>query len=284
MYFTECPRDAMQGIIDFIPTATKANYLNQLLKVGFDTIDFGSFVSSKAIPQMQDTNQVIAKLDFSNTQSKLLAIVANERGASEACEYEEISFLGFPLSLSETFQIRNTNKTILEAHSTIEKINQLCVLRQKKLVIYLSMGFGNPYGDPYNSDLIIQSIQALTRLGIEHVLPSDTIGVATPENIQSLFKLIVSLFPDIKFGAHLHSEPNLAKEKLKSAYQAGCRKFDTSILGIGGCPMATSNLIGNIATEKLIDFLNDEHLYSSINIEEFAVSKEMANAIFNRYH
>ncbi len=284
LIITECPRDAMQGIEIFIPTPLKIEYLNLLLQVGFHTIDFGSFVSPKAIPQLKDTVEVLNGLALDNTKSKLLSIVANLRGAQEACVFQQIYYLGFPLSLSEAFQQRNTNKSIAEAYPLISEIQNLCMQHGKALVVYLSMGFGNPYGDPYESDYILNAIGKLREMGIQHILPSDTIGVGTPESIKKLFKFIIPNFPDIAFGAHLHTHPNNGIEKLEAAYEAGCRRFDTSIKGIGGCPMATDELVGNIATERLLSFASKHRLTHTLDMEKFSAAFQKADHLFSQYH
>lgn len=265
MKIVECPRDAMQGLQEFIPTAKKVQYINQLLQVGFDTIDFGSFVSVQAVPQMKDTAQVLAGLDTSQSSSKLLAIVANERGAREAAQFPSIDYLGFPLSLSETFQQRNTNRTIREALDTLQVIQDQCLRHEKQSVTYLSMGFGNPYGDPYDRESVISLVERLDLMGIGIISLSDTIGVSTPENITYLFQSLIPAFPQIEFGAHLHSHPARATEKIAAAYNAGCRRFDGALKGYGGCPMANDDLVGNMATEHMIGYLKtrgeDLHLY-----------------------
>ncbi|NQV52590.1 MAG: hydroxymethylglutaryl-CoA lyase [Flavobacteriales bacterium] len=254
----ECPRDAMQGIEEFIPTEKKARYINQLLGVGFDTLDFGSFVSPQAIPQLRDTAEVLAKLDLSNTSTKLLAIVANRRGAEDACAFEEIDFLGYPFSISETFQKRNTNATIDQSLSRVEEMQALSVKSNKKMVVYISMAFGNPYGDPWSGELAAQWTERLTRdVGIEIIALADTVGVSDQSNIRELFGAIVPAFPSVEIGAHLHSRPEDAEEKVRTAYQAGCRRFDAAIKGYGGCPMAEDELVGNLATEQLLSVLSD---------------------------
>lgn len=263
MKIIECPRDAMQGIHQFIPTALKIRYINQLIKVGFDTIDFGSFVSPKAIPQMKDTLEVLDKLDKSESQSKLLAIIANERGADEASRHKQIDYLGFPLSMSETFQLKNTNKSISQAFEILERIQNICLKTDKKLVVYLSMGFGNPYNDPYSEEEVVTFVQKLDEMNVEIISLSDTVGIAYPELISRVFKTVVSDFPLIEFGAHLHSAPHTAIEKIESAYLAGCKRFDGALKGFGGCPMAKDDLVGNMATENLISYLKSkkENLY-----------------------
>lgn len=253
---TECPRDAMQGIDSFIPTKTKADYINKLLKVGFDTIDFGSFVSPKAIPQLRDTAEVLSLLDLSNTNSKLLAIVANQRGASDASQFAEISYLGYPFSISETFQKRNTNASIEASLSRVEEIQAICEKHKKSLLIYISMAFGNPYGDPWSGDLAAKWVDTLSgKLGIEHFALADTVGVSNESNIHALFSTLISSFPNLSIGAHLHTNPYEADKKVIAAYNAGCRAFDSAINGYGGCPMAEDDLVGNLATEQLIQSL-----------------------------
>ncbi|RQO30857.1 hydroxymethylglutaryl-CoA lyase [Taibaiella sp. KBW10] len=280
MILVECPRDAMQGWAHFIPTATKVAYLNQLLKVGFDILDFGSFVSAKAIPQLIDTKEVIPQLDLSNTRSKLLAIVANTRGAQEAVVYDEITYLGFPFSISETFQMRNTNKTIAESLAQVEEIQNLCAQNNKKAVLYISMGFGNPYGDEYSADIVYQWFNTLVNLGVTNIALADTVGVSNPQNIQSIYQKLIPEFPQIQIGAHFHSTEQSTEEKLLAAWEAGCTSFDTSIRGIGGCPMAKDELVGNIATEKLIAFADKMQIPLSLDREAFVTSMIMANEVF----
>jgi hydroxymethylglutaryl-CoA lyase len=251
----ECPRDAMQGIHHFIDTSLKAEYINLLLQVGFDTIDFGSFVSEKAIPQLKDTSEVLSLLNLSSSKSKLLAIVANIRGAEEAILHEEITYLGFPFSLSETFQQRNTNSSIEESMETVERMLELCSVSGKQAVIYLSMGFGNPYGDPWDESIVAYWASKLVRAGASILSLSDTVGVSTPEKIDSLLTPLLRDFSDIEIGVHLHSTPTTRLEKLEAAYGAGCRRFDSALKGYGGCPMASDELTGNMATEELISFL-----------------------------
>ncbi|MBS1490268.1 MAG: hydroxymethylglutaryl-CoA lyase [Bacteroidetes bacterium] len=280
MKLIECPRDAMQGLENFIPTDKKAAYIRQLLKVGFDTIDFGSFVSPKAIPQLRDTPEVLQKLDLSNTKSKLLAIIANERGADEALRYDEITYLGFPLSISETFQQRNTNKSIAQAMETVKAIQSKCISRKKELVVYLSMGFGNPYGDPYDVGIVEEFSARLSGLGIAIISLADTIGVSTPDQIIYLFKTLVGRFPQIEFGAHLHSTPATALEKIEAAFISGCHRFDGAIKGWGGCPMAEDELVGNLATETILSYLSGKQAEPKLNLEELAVAMAMADEIF----
>jgi len=276
----ECPRDAMQGLHDFIPTETKATYINQLLKVGFDTIDFGSFVSPKAIPQLRDTADVLNQLNLNTTKSKLLAIIANTRGAEDAVKFEEISYLGFPFSISETFQQRNTNSSIAQSLKSVEEIQTLCVNNKKKLVVYISMAFGNPYGDAWNSDVVIDWTKKLADLGIEIIALSDTIGVSNQENISYLFKNIVPEFSKVEIGAHLHTTPTTWHEKVDAAYKNGCRRFDGAIKGFGGCPMATDKLTGNMPTENLISYFNEQFIDLALSQEEFNTSLIKANSIF----
>ncbi len=273
----ECPRDAMQGLHDFIPTQTKADYINQLLKVGFDTIDFGSFVSPKAIPQLKDSADVLSRLDLSSTKSKLLAIVANQRGAIDACSYEEINYLGFPFSISETFQQRNTNSSIEESLKRVANIQNFCTQNHKELVVYISMAFGNPYGDVWNSDIVLEWTEKLANLGIKTIALSDTIGVSNKENISYLFENIIPEFNSIEIGAHLHTTPDTWHEKVDAAYQHGCRRFDGAIKGFGGCPMAKDDLTGNMATENLISYLNENKIETALDLHEFnsAITKAL---------
>ncbi|MDG1477303.1 MAG: hydroxymethylglutaryl-CoA lyase [Vicingaceae bacterium] len=276
----ECPRDAMQGLHDFIPTDIKAKYINQLLKVGFDTIDFGSFVSPKAIPQLKDTAEVLNKLDLSQANSKLLAIVANQRGATDACNFEEIDYLGFPFSISETFQQRNTNSSIEESLIRVADIQNLCVKHNKKLVVYISMAFGNPYGDLWNSDIVIEWTKKLSQLGVEIIALSDTIGVSNPENISYLFSNTIPEFKNVEIGAHLHTTPDTWEEKVSAAYNNGCMRFDGAIKGFGGCPMATDDLTGNMATENLIKYFNQHKIELGLNQEIFNQSMIEALKVF----
>lgn len=279
MKIIECPRDAIQGLEHFIPTEIKVNYINQLLQVGFDTIDFGSFVSPKAIPQMRDTAEVIDRLEWKKSKTKLLAIVANMRGAQEASTFEGITYLGFPLSISETFQQRNTNKSIAEALNTLEEIQNICLKSNKKLVTYISMGFGNPYNDPYDADLVGKFVDILVTLGSNVISLADTVGVASNEAITFLFSSLTKQYPGIELGAHLHSNPATATEKIRAAYEAGCKRFDGAIKGFGGCPMANDELVGNLATETIVSFLESRE---SLQIDKLAFGKalQMADKIF----
>ncbi|MBK8194853.1 MAG: hydroxymethylglutaryl-CoA lyase [Lewinellaceae bacterium] len=266
-----------RGLPDYIETDIKAAYINQLLRVGFDTIDFGSFVSPKAIPQMRDTAEVLAKLDLSRTKTKLLAIVANERGAADACKYPEIQYLGYPFSISETFQLRNTNATISESLERTKAIQDLCEKHGKQLVLYLSMGFGNPYGDPWNMDIVQHWVDELVPFGIRIFSLSDTIGCSNPQNISYLFGNLIPAYPDIEFGAHLHTQPHNWREKIDAAWRNGCRRFDGAMRGFGGCPMAKDDLTGNMATENLVFFFDD--VEADLTIDRSAFGKSMAMAL-----
>ncbi len=277
----ECPRDAMQGLPDFIDTAIKAAYINQLLQVGFDTIDFGSFVNPKSIPQMRDTAEVLDLLDLFASKSKLLAIVVNLRGAKEALHFREIDFLGFPLSLSETFQQRNTNKSIQEALETVEEIQNLCEVKGKTLVTYLSMGFGNPYGEPFSPERVAEFIQHLNVLGIKIISFADTIGTSTPELISELFTVNSQEHPHIEFGIHLHTQPDSLSPKIEAALEAGCKRFDGAIKGYGGCPMAGNDLVGNVATESLVAILESNGYLHNLDKTEFKEAMKMADAVFH---
>ena len=277
MKIIECPRDAMQGISEFIPTDVKAAYINQLLKVGFDTIDFGSFVSSKAIPQLKDTAQVLARLDLENTNSKLLSIIANTRGATDACKFQEINYLGFPLSVSEQFQQRNTNKSIDESLKSVEEIQNLAIKNNKELVVYLSMAFGNPYAENYHPDIVAELTEKLHQLEIGIVALSDTIGVSNPTNIAPLFSTLIQEYPTIEFGAHFHTNTDKWEEKVESAYQNGCRRFDAALKGYGGCPMAKDVLVGNMPTEKLITYFTED---LGLNPLEMEKSLALSSTVF----
>lgn len=277
----ECPRDAMQGIHDFIPTALKVEYINSILKVGFDTVDFGSFVSPKAIPQLKDTAEVLDQLDLSTTKSKLLAIIANERGAQDACNFEQIKFLGFPFSISEQFQQRNTNSSIEESLHRVESIQNLCVSHNKTLVIYISMAFGNPYNEPWNAEIAIKWTSKLVNdLGVKVIALSDTIGVSNPDNIKYLFESCIPEFPNAEIGAHLHTTPMTWLEKIEAAYLAGCRRFDGAIQGFGGCPMASDSLTGNMATENIIHYLNSNHIEHYLDGAAFEEAMKISNRVF----
>jgi hydroxymethylglutaryl-CoA lyase len=269
----------MQGIHKFIPTEDKARYINQLLKVGFDTIDFGSFVSPKAIPQMRDTAQVLAQLDLSGL-TDLLAIVANARGAKDAASFDEISYLGYPFSVSETFQLRNTNATIEESLERVDEIQEICIEYDKRLVVYLSMGFGNPYGDPWNVEIVQKWVDILAHKDIKILALSDTIGVSTPASISYLFKNLIPPYPDVEFGAHLHTTPSSWRPKVEAAYKSGCRRFDSTILGFGGCPMAKDELTGNMATENILQYLIEERIEHRIKADSFSRACALAREVF----
>ena len=265
----ECPRDAMQGMSKFIPTEKKRVYINQLLKVGFDTIDFGSFVSPKVIPQLRDTAEVLSGLDLSATSSKILSIIANIRGAESACNFKEINYLGFPLSVSDEFQKINTNKSISESLNIVEEIQNLSVKNNKELVVYLSMAFGNPYEENYHPDIVAELTGKLHNLEVGIVALSDTIGVSNPTNISPLFNTIISEYPTIEFGAHFHTTPDKWEEKVDAAYQNGCKRFDSAIKGFGGCPMAKDDLVGNMPTENLITFFKSQEIDLSLDNSVF---------------
>ena len=277
----ECPRDAMQGIKShFISTDAKARYINSLLKVGFDTIDFGSFVSPKAIPQMRDTAAVLSKLDLSQTQSKLLAIIANTRGANDAIQFEEINYLGYPFSISENFQMRNTHKTIQQSIKELEEILSIATKKNKEVVTYLSMGFGNPYGDPWNINIVGEWTEKLSNMGVNIISLSDTIGSSTPDVIKYLFSNLISNYPKIEFGAHLHTTPNSWHEKVDAAFNAGCKRFDGAIKGYGGCPMAKDELTGNMPTEKLISYFTAQKVVTGIKPMSFESAYNQALKTF----
>ena len=280
----ECPRDAMQGIKEMIPTQLKADYINAILKVGFDTIDFGSFVSPKAIPQMQDTTDVLKKLDLSSTKSKLLAIIANARGAQDAVVFDEIKYLGFPFSISETFQQRNTNSSIAESLLRVEEIQSLCVKNNKELVVYISMAFGNPYNDEWSSEIAMNWAAKLHSMGIRIIALADTTGVSNPENISYLFKHLIPAFKDVEFGANLHSNKENSIEKIKAAAENGCLRYDAAIHGFGGCPMAKDDLTGNIATEDVVTYFNSISTDLGLNNDALFAAYEKSWEIFNKYH
>ncbi len=276
----ECPRDAMQGIKTFIPTETKAAYLNHLLQVGFDTLDFGSFVSPKAIPQMRDTADVLGLLDLASTATKLLAIVANRRGAQDAVAFDEIQYLGYPFSISETFQLRNTNATIEESLARVGTIQELCFQHQKELVLYVSMGFGNPYGDPWNVEIVQKWVDRLSDMGIRVFQLSDTIGVASPDSIAYLFGHLIPAYPSLEFGAHFHTQPHNWEEKVSTAYHNGCLRFDGAIRGYGGCPMAKDDLTGNMPTEHLVYYFRKEKEPLSVVPELFQQAMQLSQKVF----
>ncbi len=280
----ECPRDAMQGIKTFIPTANKVTYIQSLLRVGFDSIDFGSFVSPKAIPQMQDTAEVLAQLDLSQTKSKLLAIIANTQGAEAACNFPEIQYLGFPFSISENFQMRNTHKTISQSLVSLQEILNLADAKNKQVIAYLSMGFGNPYGDPWNTEIVGEWTEKLAGMGVKIVSLSDTIGSSTPDVISYLFSNLIPAYPTIEFGAHLHTTPDSWFEKIDAAYHAGCLRFDGAIQGFGGCPMATNHLTGNMPTEKLLSYFTAQKATTNLSPMSFESAYNEASKVFNSFH
>jgi hydroxymethylglutaryl-CoA lyase len=280
----ECPRDAMQGIKPFIPTERKVAYIQALLRVGFDSIDFGSFVSPKAIPQMQDTAEVLAQLDLSQTRSKLLAIIANTQGATLAAVHPEIQYLGFPFSISENFQMRNTHKTIAESLITLQEILEIAYKSNKEVVAYLSMGFGNPYGDPWNTEIVGEWTEKLSDMGIKILSLSDTVGSSTPDVIEYLFSNLIPKYPEIEFGAHLHTTPDKWFEKIDAAYKAGCRRYDGAIQGFGGCPMATDDLTGNMPTEKLLSYFTSKKENTNLSPMSFESAYNEASKLFGEFH
>jgi len=280
----ECPRDAMQGIKEWIPTEKKTQYIQSLLNCGFDTIDFGSFVSPKAIPQMKDTAEVLSGLQLSDTTSKLLAIVANVRGAETAIQFPEIKYLGYPFSISENFQMRNTHKTIGQSIEVLQQILELADKNKKEVVTYLSMGFGNPYGDPWNVEIVGNWAEKLAKMGVKILSLSDTVGTSTPEVITYLFSNLIPKYPEIEFGAHLHTTPTKWHEKIDAAYKAGCRRFDGAIQGFGGCPMAKDELTGNMPTEKMLSYFTVEKVDTGLNPMAFESAYNEASNIFLNYH
>jgi hydroxymethylglutaryl-CoA lyase len=280
----ECPRDAMQGIKMFIPTEKKVKYLQSLLNCGLDTLDFGSFVSPKAIPQMVDTAEVLAQLDLSQTQTKLLAIVANVRGAQAASEHVPIQYLGYPFSISENFQMRNTHKTIAQSIESLKEILDIADSVNKEVVAYLSMGFGNPYGDPWNVEIVGEWTEKLAQMGVKILSLSDTVGTSTPEDINYIFSNLIPQYSDIEFGAHLHTTPTSWHEKINAAYTAGCRRYDGAIQGFGGCPMAKDVLTGNMPTEKMLSYFTTHKAHTNVAPMAFEASYNKASDIFNTYH
>lgn len=280
----ECPRDAMQGIKSFIPTDKKVAYIQSLLRVGFDTIDFGSFVSPKAIPQMQDTAEVLAKLDLGRTKSKLLAIIANTQGAEAASQHKEIHYLGYPFSISENFQMRNTHKTIAESIITLQEILNIADRSNKEVVAYLSMGFGNPYGDPWNVEIVGEWTEKMANMGVKILSLSDTVGSSTPDVIDYLFSNLIPKYPAIEFGAHLHTTPDKWHEKVDAAYKAGCTRFDGAIQGFGGCPMAKDELTGNMPTEKLLSYFTAAKADTNAQMMSFESAYNEATKLFGEYH
>ncbi len=278
---TECPRDAMQGLKRFIPTDTKVEYLNKLLKVGYYALDFGSFVSPGIIPQMADTEQIVDRLELDNTQTKLISIIANERGAEKAANFAQIHYLGFPFSISETFQKRNTNSTIEESLHRVENIQSICVNNKKELILYVSMGFGNHYGDPYSPEIVEQWVEKLQGLGIKTFMLSDTVGVANPQTITQLFSSLIPKYPALAIGAHLHTAPHNWKEKVDAAYNSGCTRFDSVIRGFGGCPMAEDDLIGNMPTENLMNYFDPAKDFGpNFSIHAFEDALRASNLVF----
>lgn len=279
----ECPRDAMQGIKTFIPTTAKVRYLQALLNCGFDTLDFGSFVSSKAIPQMADTAEVLSKLDLTKSETKLLAIVANLRGAQDALDHSEIAYLGYPFSISENFQMRNTHKTIAESVALLSEIKNLTAKNGKEVVVYISMGFGNPYGDPWNEEVVGEWTEKLVNMDISIVSLSDTVGTSTPETIAHLFRELVPKYPGVEFGAHLHTHPKTWFEKVDAAYNSGCRRFDGAIQGFGGCPMALDELTGNMPTEKMLSYFTAKKVDAGVKWMAFEAAYNQATELFSTY-
>jgi len=280
----ECPRDAMQSIKTFIPTKTKLSYLQSVVDVGFDVVDIGSFVSPKAIPQLSDTSSIIDSIDLSNSNSELLVIVANKRGASNASKFEKIDFLGYPFSISENFQMRNTNKTIKDSEYELAEIISIAKKVNKKVVVYLSMCFGNPYGDPWNLDIVNHWVYKLSKMGVNDISLSDTIGSSNPESIKSIFNSVLKNHTNIEFGAHLHSDPISWYDKIDSAFDAGCRRFDGAIKGFGGCPMASNKLVGNMPTEKILSYLNTKKISNNVNSLRFESCYNQSLEIFNKFH
>lgn len=280
----ECPRDAMQGIKPFIPTHRKVEYIQALLRVGFDTIDFGSFVSPKAIPQMVDTAELLAQLDLSQTTSKLLAIIANTKGAELASVHKEIQYLGFPFSISENFQMRNTHKTIAESLVTLQEILEIADKTNKEVVTYISMGFGNPYGDKWNVEIVGEWTEKLAKMGVKILSLSDTVGSSTPEVIDYLFSNLIPKYPNIEFGAHLHTTPDKWHEKVDAAYKAGCHRFDGAIQGFGGCPMAKDDLTGNMPTEKMLSYFTTEKANTNTSPMSFESAYNVASRLFGEFH
>jgi len=270
----ECPRDAWQGVHSFIPTEKKAAYINKLLKVGFDTIDFGSFVSPKAMPQVSDTAELIGQLDISDSSTKLLAIVANERGAIDACQFSQITDIGYPFSISETFQIRNANSTIAESLERVKRIAALAEDNGKTLVVYISMGFGNPYGDAWNAEIVFENVEKLAQFGIRTFSLADTVGIAQEADIRNVFSRMLALRPDLEFGAHFHTTPDQWLGKLSAAYEAGCRRFDGALFGYGGCPMAQDELVGNMATENLVEFAKQKKELLNLDLQSLQNARE----------
>ena len=280
----ECPRDAMQSIKTFIPTNTKLSYLQSVVDVGFDVVDIGSFVSAKAIPQLSDTSIIIDSIDLSNSNSELLVIVANKLGAINASKFDKIGYLGYPFSISENFQMRNTNKTIKDSEKELAEIISIAEKVNKKVVVYLSMCFGNPYGDPWNLDIVNHWVYKLSKMGVKIISLSDTIGTSNPESIKSIFYSVLKNHIDIEFGAHLHSDPSTWYNKIHSAFEAGCRRFDGAIKGFGGCPMASNKLVGNMPTEKILSYLNSKKIHNNVSSLRFESCYNQSLEVFNKFH
>jgi len=276
----ECPRDAMQGIKTFIPTAKKIEYLNHLLKVGFDTLDFGSFVSPKAIPQLKDTAEVVQALNTEGSKTSLLAIIANERGARDASKFEKIQYLGYPFSISETFQKKNTNAGLEESIKRLTNIKKISDAAKKQLVVYITMAFGNPYYDEWDFSIVNQWVERLSKMGIRILVMSDTVGLGSPEVIKDVFEQLIPAFPHIEFGAHFHTKPCAWREKMESAYEAGCRRYDGALRGYGGCPMSGYELVGNMSTENIVRFLQEAGEETGLDMEQFEMAVEMAKSFF----
>nr|WP_295927375.1 hydroxymethylglutaryl-CoA lyase [uncultured Dyadobacter sp.] len=279
MKLIECPRDAWQGFHPFIPSEIKLEYLNQLIRVGFDTIDFGSFVSPKAMPQMRDTAWIVERLELSDSNTGLLAIVANERGAIDACAFEQIGYIGYPFSVSETFQIRNTQAGIAESFERVKRIADLAKNHKKELVIYISMGFGNPYGDAWSPEIVMEWVEKISKLGVSTFSLADTVGVAQISDIGWLFTALLPHYPELEFGAHFHTRPDDWKLKIQAAYDAGCRRFDGALLGYGGCPMAQDDLVGNMPTERLVDFAKEQKELLCLDANELQKARTMFQRI-----
>lgn len=280
----ECPRDAMQGIRPFIPTKEKVSYLQMLVECGFHTLDIGSFVSPKAIPQMADTAEVLSLIDLSRTATKLLAIIANVRGAKAAADQGKVDYLGYPFSISETFQMRNTHKTIAESQEILREIIEITNEAKKELVVYISMGFGNPYGEPWNPDIVSNWVKKLVDMGVRIISLSDTVGTSTPKTITHLFETLIPQYPEVTFGAHLHTTPTTWFEKIDAAYNAGCRRFDGAIQGFGGCPMAKDELVGNMPTEKMVSYFTSKKVVHHVDIFRFESTYNVASKLFGKYH
>ena len=281
LFLIECPRDAMQGIPQQIPTDLKVRYLNALLQVGFDVLDFGSFVSPKAVPQMADTAQVLERLALSDTQTELLAIVANERGAQDACLFPQIQYLGYPFSISETFQVRNTRKTIEESIEIVDRIQELSQKHGKKLLIYLSMAFGNPYGDPWDVGILLTWVERMVARGIQFVSLADTIGRSDPEVAREAFSLVIPQFPEVGWSAHFHALPQHRRSMIAAAYEGGCRRIESAIRGFGGCPFAKDELVGNISTESVLTYCKEENIALRIDEEAFEKAVDISQLVFS---